>query len=352
MNLTDKARTAIQTAIPTHASGRYAVDPTTHHATRRVLVREGLVTEDGWSLTDKGEELRKELTGQVRPELRVSVTWSYRNGDTVWGPYQSRSDFDAEKYARGMVETLAKQGTRTELIRNTRTAGETVTRTATVVESHNAPQTETEPRPVPGRRISVHYHTDREEMNAAIADADARIYGAEDPAAAHVKAEREHLAKREESWERSGMDGALTQYAHGLMAQQERLAARIAEKGGMWEFPALFDLSGNLVPARQVSGRYGFSWRLLDANGRGIGWFNESQARKAENRRAAHARKGYYVGIVRVPAVSELDGGGVGTVTAIAKRTDNGWSPDAVIVDNGIGEPSAETLRLRTLFTL
>ena len=63
--------------------------------------------------------------------------------------------------------------------------------------------------------------------------------------------------EKETSFERCDTDGFLSQWGHGMMAQQYRLQAEIEENGGLWEYAALFDLQGNLVPAKEVETRYG-----------------------------------------------------------------------------------------------
>jgi len=81
--------------------------------------------------------------------------------------------------------------------------------------------------------------------------------------AARQKAEelRDLARKREQesrdSFDRCDTDGALSQWASGINAEKYRIQADIAENGGMWGFPALFDLEGNLIPAREVYGQYG-----------------------------------------------------------------------------------------------
>lgn len=159
-------------------------------------------------------------------------------------------------------------------------------------------------------------------------------------AAEHRAAAAAFTQARGESIERSSEDGALTQWAHGLNAAEHDLAARIAEQGGTAEFDALFDLDGNLVPAIQVNGKFGWSWKLLDDRGRGDGWFNESNAKAEARRIAAHAAKGYYVGRVRVPARATLGGGNIACVMPRAQRLDNGFSADAQIIDNGHQAPA------------
>lgn len=146
---------------------------------------------------------------------------------------------------------------------------------------------------------------------------------------------RQHEQNAYDSFERCDTDGFLSQWASGRMAGLDYLAADIAEAGGLWEFRGLFDLNGTLVPAVRVQGQWGWSWKLLNERGRCAGWFNESRAKSEERRTAAHAKKGYYVGTVRVAARAELQGSNYFSVSAVAVREDDGWSPDAEIIDNG-----------------
>lgn len=144
----------------------------------------------------------------------------------------------------------------------------------------------------------------------------------------------------QESWERSDTDGFLSQWAGGLTAQKYRLQAEIVEKGGRYEFPALFDLDGNLVAAKLVSTQYGVAWGLLDSDdpdGRFVGWFNPSHARKDATRRANNRKKGYSVGVVLAPARADIGGSGTGLSGATscyvyAKRIDGGFSREVEIV--------------------
>lgn len=156
---------------------------------------------------------------------------------------------------------------------------------------------------------------------------------------AKAAALRESTAAHEqasyESHQHSDTDGFLSQWAHGVCAREDRLAAEIAEAGGTAEFPALFDLDGSLIPARRTRGQYGWRWELLNQRGRRIGWFNESRAKSVEGRRQAHAAKGFYVGVVRAPAEATTQEGEVRGVAVVAERTDGGWSHDVEIVDNG-----------------
>lgn len=167
----------------------------------------------------------------------------------------------------------------------------------------------------------------------------------ENTKAAELRAEAAaHHAAALESFERCDTDGFLSQWASGLTGSVKMLQADIEDKGGVWEFQALFDLDGNLVAAREVRGTYGWAWGLIDpANPRGrfLGWFNPSKARTPEKRRAANAKKGYYLGWVLAPAVAEIMGGGTGLSGAAScyagvRRTDGGYSADVTITDNGV----------------
>lgn len=134
----------------------------------------------------------------------------------------------------------------------------------------------------------------------------------------------------------SSNDGALSRWSNTMNAAVEDLQRKIDAKGGKWEFPALFDLEGRQVPAREVKGEFGWSWAVLDAKGRPVSWFTESKAKDPARKRANDAAKGYYVGTVRLNAHAELRGGGIGCVLALATRDDDsGFYPYAEVVDNG-----------------
>lgn len=147
--------------------------------------------------------------------------------------------------------------------------------------------------------------------------------------------------EKRESFERSDTDGAASQWASGLAAERKRLEAQIVEQGGTHEFPALFDLDGNLVPAKLVSTRYGMSWAVLadpdDPHGEITDWIGESKARKADQRRKTMEKKGYREGVVRAPAKVKTAGSGTGMSGALSVnhyigRADDGFSRDVEIV--------------------
>lgn len=88
---------------------------------------------------------------------------------------------------------------------------------------------------------------------------------------------------------------------------------------------ALFDLDGNLIPARLVDGKFGMSWMVLDDwDGRATGEFlNPSKARNPETARRNNAKKGFYEGRVRYRG-------------NVRRRWVCRDEPPVVILDNGL----------------
>lgn len=155
-----------------------------------------------------------------------------------------------------------------------------------------------------------------------------------------------HAAEAQESFERSDTDGALSQWGSAINAALYGRKAEIAENGGKAEFPALFDLNGNLVPAKRVMTRYGLAWGLLsdpeDSSSSFEGWVNESQAKDPAKRVKALEDKGYRMGTVLAPAGAKLDApdgarglSGVNAVFVNTYRRDGGFSRDVEIVSDG-----------------
>ena len=68
-----------------------------------------------------------------------------------------------------------------------------------------------------------------------------------------------------DSFDRSDTDGFLSQWAGHLSSQANSMKARLAENGNQAEFPAIFDLEGNLVPAKYIRTVYGWTWALLSS---------------------------------------------------------------------------------------
>lgn len=146
----------------------------------------------------------------------------------------------------------------------------------------------------------------------------------------------QHERDAYESFERCDTDGFLSQWASGLSASQKRLQAEITEQGDSYEFPALFDLDGEIVPAKLLPTRYGIAWAIfaswdaLNAHRSPI----ERWVTAFPVRESTMTRKGYYEGSVRAPARAELRGGNACTVNAVAVRTSY-WLADIAVIDNG-----------------
>lgn len=135
-------------------------------------------------------------------------------------------------------------------------------------------------------------------------------------------------ARAEESFQRCDTDGFLSQWAAGISAQKHRLAAQVAEAGGVWSFPALFDVeTGERVPAKLIDGRYGTCWALVDEDGRFTGQFIKA----FPAREATMAKKGFREGREMAPAMAKIEGRGTGlsgSAWAAIVRTDDGTGRD------------------------
>jgi hypothetical protein len=114
---------------------------------------------------------------------------------------------------------------------------------------------------------------------------------------------------------------------HKFTPREWELCADLAEMNGVWEFPALFSLTGALVPdSVWIKTRLSkWVWRI--GTGQTVVWFDPSRARCGARRRANDRAKGYQVGLIRARAY-------VGTAArgCFIAKVDN--SP-IEIVDNG-----------------
>lgn len=151
------------------------------------------------------------------------------------------------------------------------------------------------------------------------------------------------LQEANDSFDRSDTDGFLSQWAGHLSSQANSMKARLAENGNRAEFPAIFDLEGNLVPAKYIRTVYGWTWALLsseDPTSSFTGFFKPSEAKSDNVRVNNDAKKGYYVGRVLAPAAVGTSGSGYGlsgalSVHNVVYRVDRGFSTDVIILDNG-----------------
>jgi hypothetical protein len=90
-----------------------------------------------------------------------------------------------------------------------------------------------------------------------------------------------------------------------VFSEYEKLIAQVAQGGVTVETSALFDLQGNWTPARLVMGQYGYSWLVLDNNGKSTGVYVPYASKKRETQ----AKRGFVEGKVLVPAKAEMWGG-------------------------------------------
>ena len=151
--------------------------------------------------------------------------------------------------------------------------------------------------------------------------------------------------KRQESIDVSDTDGFVTQYANDLASREYRLCADLAERNGLWEFPALFTLTGALVPdATYIKTRQDkWVWRI--GKGEGAQWFNESIAKDGFRRRKNDAIKGFYVGTVRARGYvgTASSGRGFSGLTSVGYFIGKVDSSPVEIIDNGIGDMNLGT---------
>jgi hypothetical protein len=149
------------------------------------------------------------------------------------------------------------------------------------------------------------------------------------PAELRAEAAR-HDQAAADSFERCDTDGFMSQWASGLTASKLRLEASIQENGGKAEFPALFDLDGNLVAAKLIDGKYGLVWGILasdDPRSQITGWVSAFPKRES-----TMTKKGYREGTVLAPARADLVGANVCSVHAVKLRTDGGFSRNVEVV--------------------
>lgn len=142
-----------------------------------------------------------------------------------------------------------------------------------------------------------------------------------------------------ESFERSDTDGFLSQWASDTTAREYDLCADLADANGQWEFRAVFSLAGELLDAREVETKFGWSWMIRQADGTAA-WFNPSEAKNGERRYKTDTGKGYLIGVIRTEGrvvsrsgsswnvyhtVVPVDGS---EITIIDNGTDKSWYQD------------------------
>lgn len=135
----------------------------------------------------------------------------------------------------------------------------------------------------------------------------------------------------QDSFDRCDTDGFLSQWASGICAQRDDHAADVAELGGLWTFPALFDLNGKLVAAKLIQTAYGLRWGVLqtdDPNSSVVKWLAFAPARKS-----TLEKHGFREGTVLAPAYADIRGDK--TAYAGIFRKGPQFRRDVEIVDDG-----------------
>jgi hypothetical protein len=138
----------------------------------------------------------------------------------------------------------------------------------------------------------------------------------------------------QDSFERCDTDGFLSQWASGITAEQYEKQAQIVDNGGVWEFPALFNLDGTRARAKLIRHYNKFSyswdevWSFYDMNNRFIGKFITAFPKRA----STMEKKGYREGYEDAPAKATILGSGYGlsgNAWAAIVRTDKGYPEEA-----------------------
>lgn len=143
--------------------------------------------------------------------------------------------------------------------------------------------------------------------------------------------------RKHESFERCDTDGFATQWAHGLMAQESRMKADLADDGGRHNFPAVFDKNtGELLTYTRVKSPYGYPWIIRHDDGSAT-FINESSSAKKQTCINYMHKRGYTIGTINVPAVVKLSGGsgrgmsGAMNVMPYIAKADN-INPDDIVI--------------------
>ena len=134
----------------------------------------------------------------------------------------------------------------------------------------------------------------------------------------------------ERSFERCDTDGFVSQWAHGLSADRDRLEAEIVENGGMAEIACVVDADDRIVPVRWIKTRFGgCNARFADfdsANSRSgqiVEWLSDAKME----------RLGYRAALCLRPARAALVGTNSTNVRPVAVAADGvRVDPEAQVV--------------------
>jgi hypothetical protein len=147
-----------------------------------------------------------------------------------------------------------------------------------------------------------------------------------------AEAQKQEDARRE-SFDRCDTDGFLSQWASGITAQVYEMKAQIAENGGQWTFPGLYEKeTGKRLPATLTSRpKFNAAWIMESvwciedpATGRAVEWV----AAFKKGTRSNLFKRGYEERDEVAPADAKVFGRGrglSGSAWAAIYRTDGGY---------------------------
>jgi hypothetical protein len=159
----------------------------------------------------------------------------------------------------------------------------------------------------------------------------------------HRQAASDANRREQESWDRCDTDGFVSQFAHGLNAQEHILQAEILEAGGVAQFPGLYQGERRVKAQLIQKPAYGAPWRKESI------WMLENSEVSEFDRRfipADFTGKGRIqkqLGLKQrwetAPAKAKIIGHGTGlsglsSCTVGAVRIGDRWGQDAVLFDS------------------
>lgn len=143
----------------------------------------------------------------------------------------------------------------------------------------------------------------------------------------------EHFKTEHESFERCDTDGFVSQWAHGICGDRDRVKAQIARNNGFAVFDGLYE-NGRRVKARIIQTRFGSSWLLHEDEADLIAKRGKQFLPTGENSRVLKSL-GLEEREENAPAWATLDGSGTGLsghVWVTVYRRGDKWGQDAQAV--------------------
>lgn len=144
-------------------------------------------------------------------------------------------------------------------------------------------------------------------------------------------------------------DADTARIKHRALAEAELLRAKayLERQNGMEKFPALFDRSGNIVPAKMirtnVKGHERRAWALLsdpkNSTSKPSALLTVPQSDNDEHKNKFYAKKGYTVGEVWADAQANIVRDKSGMDRVSIRRADGGYSPYTKVITTNQYEP-------------